>query len=55
MYAVLKDKIVVGFCWETEKKTVDNSCTLVQMTLKNSPAYIGGEYDGNQFYERIDK
>jgi hypothetical protein len=56
MWAVIKNNIVID-CYvdipydEMIKQAEQAGYTdLVQMTLENSPAYIGGYWDGNKFY-----
>jgi hypothetical protein len=56
MWAVLDEdnKTVIGCI--TPDKTEEEAIALsqgnliIKMTLENSPAYIGGTYDGNKFY-----
>jgi hypothetical protein len=46
MYAVLKNKIVIGYQWDNNP--IDG-LEFVLMTFENSPAYIGGEYKNGKF------
>jgi len=50
MYAVVKDNIVIGSCFEPDKEKFELDNLLVEMTLENSPAYLNGEYIDNKFY-----
>jgi hypothetical protein len=50
MYAVVKDNIVIGSCFEPDKEKFESDNLLVEMTLENSPAYLNGAYINNKFY-----
>lgn len=56
LYAVInKDNIVIdGWMAESfkEAKTDNPGNTIVEMTLANSPAHIGGKWDGKVFYRK---
>ena len=52
-YAVLKDNLVIDYfinnSLELAEKTFPN-CTFIEMTPENSPAFVGGLWDGKEFY-----
>ena len=57
MYALLDQQNKVVACvtpeaTDEELAHYQTLGTLIQMTVENSPAYIGGIYDGKRFYER---
>lgn len=37
-----------------EAQKANPDCLLVEMTTENSPATVGGYYDGSKFHERKD-
>jgi hypothetical protein len=49
-YALIKNNIVVGWCFEPDKEKFELDHTLIKMTLENSPAYVNGVYINNKFY-----
>jgi hypothetical protein len=49
-YALIKNNIVVGWCFEPDKEKFELDHTLIKMTLDNSPAYLNGAYINNKFY-----
>jgi hypothetical protein len=56
MWALLnKENIVVNYLVGISEEEANEYCIdgmyLVEMTLENSPAYVGSFYDGVRFYE----
>jgi hypothetical protein len=44
---------LVDITFEEAKKYITDESYLVEMTLKNSPAYLHGYYDGEKFFDPI--
>jgi hypothetical protein len=49
-YALVKNNVVLGWCFEQDKEKFESDHTLIKMTLENSPAYVNGTYVNNKFY-----
>lgn len=47
MYAVIKNKIVQSYSWESKE---NDNYEYVLMTFDNSPAWINGLYIDGKFY-----
>ena len=50
MWAVIENKIVQGYTWDTTEYSKTDSTEFVLMTFENSPAYVGGRYENGKFY-----
>jgi hypothetical protein len=50
VYALIKNNVVVGWCFEQEKEKFELNHILIKMTLENSPAHVNGKYVNNKFY-----
>jgi len=56
MWALIDQNNIVMACVapdipDDELEKVKELGTLIKMTAENSPAYIGGKYDGTKFYK----
>jgi hypothetical protein len=55
MFAIISDNsLVLGWAESNDdayNKIKHNNFSLVEMTKKNSPAFLNGTWDGNKFYE----
>lgn len=54
MWAILEDDLVTGYLVGLSEKELSEEIAsgkvLVEMTIENSPAVIGGRFDGQKFY-----
>jgi hypothetical protein len=54
VWAILEDDLVTGYLVGLSEKELSEEIAsgkvLVEMTIENSPAVIGGRFDGQKFY-----